>query len=554
MKNSQDPLSREAEIERGFICRTFYDRGGKTMAQLFSEAKVRGVDDSWFSDPKARLVWKAAEELFKGSDFASINLFRLSNAANSIAKRSKDPEEHEETIGKEFFDSADALVRGQDNFVSYIDLLRDSVLSRKTKEAMSNAAEALAAGEDARSVVSRLVSSAQTILKGAAPKNKVAIGTVLDEIIADYEEAHRQIVELGNVEYTPGIPLPWRKLSYAMNGMTAGVYVLAARPGVGKTSLALNFARFWLDSGLKVVFNSVDMDPKSYLKRQLSELANISQRKMQFAKSSDFAADIAKLRAEAERLKELERNENFTLFAEYDIEVLKSYCSILKDQGRLDVLVIDYLQLMRFKESLRMSTTQKTSIVSNMIHELSVELRIPVLCLSQLNRDNTKDGGREPELSDLRDSGAIEQDATAVMLLYRHDALRNKWRESDPPVQFAKDRRPSPALDSYCPIWLKLAKAREGDESAKIPFVVVQNKYAWYQGDYAADGDAKFQRVYDDWRHNPVEKVWAQNGALIRMADVRAMEAASRHRSTSLPPQAAPVPPSEEALDVEAGI
>lgn len=524
MKNETDPASREATIERGFICRTFYDRGGKTMAQLFVEAKSHGIDPSWFTDPQSRLVWKAAEELFKGSDFSSINLFKLGRTANRLAAQSKDPEDEGLSISKDFFDQSQALVRGTDDFSTYVQMLRDCALGRKTREAMAAAAEALAAGEDAQSVVSRLISSAQAVLSGAAPRSKVNISGILDEIIADYKEAYHQIVELGNREYTPGVPLPWRKLAYSLNGMTAGVYVLAARPGVGKTSFALNFARFWLDSGLKVVFNSVDMDPKSYLKRQLAEMSRISQRKMQFAKSSDFKADIAKLLAEAEKLKELERRDGFSLFAEYDLEVLKSYCSILKDQGKIDVLIIDYLQLMRFKGDLRMGTTQKATIISNMIHELSVELKIPVLCLSQLNRDNTKDGGREPEVSDLRDSGAIEQDATAVMLLYRNESLRRRWCEETPPVQFARNMQPSPSLNSYCPIWLKLGKAREGDEGVKIPFVVVQNKYAWYQADYEADGDQKFARVYDDWRHDPIEEVWAKNGALIRMADVRAIE------------------------------
>ena len=520
--------SRETETERGFICRTFYDRGGRTMSQLFVEAKAAGVDHSWFSDPASRLVWKAAEEIFSGENFAAINLFQLSKTANRLASRSKDDEEREVKIDKDFFDQSEALVRGSDDYNTYIGLLRDSALGRRAKEAMIAAAESLASGEDAQSVVSHLIVQAQTALRGSTPKSKVSIGDLADEVVHDYEEAYRQIVELGNTEYTPGVQIPWRKLAWAMNGMTAGVYILAARPGVGKTALALNFARFWTSIGLKVVFNSIDMDPKSYIRRQLVEMSRISQRKMQFAKSCDFKADIAKIREQAAILRELDVNDSFSLFKEHDIETFKAYCSILREQGKLDVIIIDYLQLMTFKGCIKMGTTQKTTFVSNLVHEMSVELGVPILCLSQLNRDNTKDGGREPELSDLRESGAIEQDATAVMLLYRDEKLRKKWRETEPPVQYARNMTPSPALNAICPVWLKLAKAREGDEGVKIPFVAMQSKYAWYLGDYEAEGDAKFARVYDDWRHDPIEQVWYQNGALIRMSDVRALEKAAR--------------------------
>lgn len=527
--SSPDNPSRDTETERGFIARTFYARGGRQMSQQFVEAKSAGIEPSWFSDPASRVVWKAAETIFKGDNFKGINLFLLQRTANNIAAKSEDDEEREVTIDKAFFDRSESLVRGTDDFSTYVQMLRDAAIGRRTKEAMTNAAEALASGEDAQSAASHLIVQIQSILKGTAPSSKVSIASLADQIVAEYEEAHHQIVELGNTEYTPGVRLPWQKLALHLNGMTDGVYILAARPGVGKTALALNFARFWTSIGLKVVFNSIDMSPKSYIKRQLVEMTRISQRKMQFAKSPNYyEQDIAKIKEEVEELKRLEASGNFALYAEHDIEQFKAYCAILKDQGKLDVLIIDYLQLMTFKGAMRMGTTQQTTIVSNLIHEMSVELGIPILCLSQLNRDNTKEGGREPELSDLRQSGAIEQDATAVMLLYRDEALRKRWRETEPPTQYARNSANLESLNAICPVWMKIAKSREGDEGVKIPFVAMQSKYAWYLGDYKASGAEKFARVYDDWRHDPIEEVWARNGALIRTADERAIEQKNR--------------------------
>lgn len=542
-------LPRDVETERGFIVRTFYTRGGNNISQQFTEAKTAGIDASWFSDPASRLIWSAAEEIFKGENFKGINLIQIQRIANRLAAQSKNEDEKSVKISSAFFENAQYLVRGYDDFGTYVRMLRDAAIGRKTREVMSVAAEELASGEDAQSVVSRLIVQSQAILKGAAPSSKVSIASLADQIVAEYEEAHRQIVELGNTEYTPGVRLPWRKLAHHLNGMTDGVYILAARPGVGKTALALNFARFWTSIGLNVVFNSIDMSPKSYIKRQLVEMSRISQRKMQFARSGDYyAQDIAKIKAEVAELKKLEASGHFALYAEHDIEKFKAYCAILKDQGKLDILIIDYLQLMTFKGAMRMGTTQQTTIVSNLIHEMSVELGIPILCLSQLNRDNTKEGGREPELSDLRQSGAIEQDATAVMLLYRDETIRNRWRDQSPPAQYNPNMVISDSLRAICPVWMKIAKSREGDEGVKIPFVAMQSKYAWYIGDYdAPDTASKFARVYDDWRHDPIEKEWEKNGALIRTADAIAIEkknrelfAAQKRQSKSASAQQAP--------------
>lgn len=525
--NDDVKISAQEANERAFVCRTFFSRGGESIDRMFVEAKGVGACADWFTSPFARLVWMAAEDAFKREQRGTVTLQKIVSYANRAAKVSKDDDERLVHISADDFMSLREFVDPEKDLEAYAKELRNGLVERRVRELMAKTAEDMVASGDAVSAVSKMIVEANGILDAKRVCKRMGIGELCDKALSDWDEAYHQRTELGNYEWCPGLPLPWRKLSFTLNGFTPDVTILAARPGVGKTSMALNFARYWLDNGFRVVFVSVDMSPLGFVKRQLSERAGISMRKLQFGKSTYYKSDREKIVEEISTLKELENHENFIGMVEHNVDSIKAACAILKDQEKIDVLIVDYLQLLSFKGAEKMSTTQKATYISNTLHSLAVELQIPVLCLSQLNRETTRDGGREPQLSDLRDSGAIEQDAANVLLLYRNDSLNKKWHGEEPPIQFAKNREATPALASYCPIWCLVAKCREGDAGTKLPFVVVQNKYSWHLGDYQAEGDEQFQRVYDDWRHNAVEQVWDENGALIKMADVRALERAN---------------------------
>lgn len=532
-------MSPQEANERAFICRTFFARGGESMDRMFVEAKGVGACVDWFTSPFARIIWMAAEKAFASEPRGTVTLQKIVAYANREAKASKDDDERIVRVSADDFLAMREFVAPEKEVDAYAKELRNGMVERRVRELFAKTAEDMVASGDAVGAVSRMVAEANTILDAKSVCKRMGIGELCDKALSDWDEAYHQRTELGNYEWCPGLPLPWRKLSFTLNGFTPDVTILAARPGVGKTSMALNFARYWLDQGLRVVFVSVDMSPLGFVKRQLSERSGISMRKLQFGKSTYYKSDRERIVSEIEALKGLEKSENFVGLVEHNVDAIKAACSILKDQGKIDVLIVDYLQLLSFRGAEKMSTTQKATYISNTLHSLAVELQIPVLCLSQLNRETTKEGGREPQLSDLRDSGAIEQDAANVLLLYRNDALNKKWHGEEPPVQFAKNKEATPALASYCPIWCLVAKCREGDAGTKLPFVVVQNKYSWHLGDYQAEGEEQFQRVYDDWRHDAIENVWDENGALIKMADVRAIERSSinaERERAGLPP------------------
>ena len=515
-------MTLNEQNELGFIYRVFFARGGRKISELYTEAKNLGTVPEWFIDPKCRLMWMAADDLFHEDDFSKVNLLAIVRRAQKIAKDQKDIELRSQTIQSSDFEGAAHYVRPDDNLATIAKELKNALLARQFKAILDSSQLELTSGEDMAELIVKHIREVQSVVNSGGCVNRLSMTQLMHKALSDWDEAYHQRTELGNYEWTPGLALPFRKMSYALNGFEPNLNILAARPGVGKTSLALNFSRFWLDIGKHVMFVSVDMSPIGFAKRTIAERSGISLRMLQFGKANNYPELREKILGEISVLEGLEKNENFTLVSEFDIDQIASTCAILKEQGKLDVLIVDYIQLLTTRQHFG-STAETVGYISHTLHHIANTLQIPVLCLSQINRDSTKDGGSKPTMSQLKDSGAIEQDAANIFLLHREDKLYTKWRESEPPLQYAKDSKYPDSVKSLCPITLIIAKSRDGD-TCELPFVVVQNKYSWHLADYEAKGDDRFSRIYDDWRHEKIEEYAAANGALIRMEDIRAME------------------------------
>lgn len=545
-------MDQTLDLERAFIARVFYRRGGVKMTELYVQASAAGISSECFSDPECRLVWKAAEEIFKTPDFENMSLFSLTEKANHLASISKQKEIASIEVTKAFFDVAMKPIDGTETLKGFCSLILNNFFRRRIRELSEVMNDSMVGGDSPQAALSVFHSRASELMGSRTCGAKISPKQEGEVALAEYRNAFHHVQELGESNYTPGIPMPWRKLSYAMNGFEPALCILAARPGVGKTSMAVNMVRFWTDNGYKVVFNSLDMSGRELIRRQISEMSRISSRKMKFGKSvkETFEADYKAMEDAVKRFADLEEKGIYRPIAEYDIDRLKAYCRILKDQGEIDVLVVDYIQQMKYDGSDRLTDVQKVTRISQMLHSITIELGIPVLALSQLNRSNDKEE-REARLSDLRGSGAIEQDASYVILLERATKVRKLWLESQTaPTQYLANPERTEILKSFMPVWVTLAKSRDGDAEEKIPFVVIQNKYAWYQADYEADDDFdKFARVWDDWRHDPIEKVWERNGALIR-SDSRFDIEATNRRIASAKTDTQP-PPPKNAVPVE---
>ena len=211
-----------------------------------------------------------------------------------------------------------------------------------------------------------------------------------------------------------GIPTGFRDLDRILLGMQRkDLILLAARPSVGKTALAVNIALNAARNDHRVAIFSLEMSKAQLAQRMLSSLSLINLKNL-ISGDIDEWEDIFQASSII-----AEKSIYIDDTAGISITELRSKCRRLKADGGLDFIMIDYLQLMT-SEGRNENRQQEISTISRNLKALAKELDVPILALSQLSRDSEK-SGRKPRLSDLRESGAIEQDADVVILLFRED-------------------------------------------------------------------------------------------------------------------------------------
>jgi len=215
-----------------------------------------------------------------------------------------------------------------------------------------------------------------------------------------------------------GCPTDFKDLDNLTNGLQkTDLIILAARPSMGKTALALNIAANAAKQNKTVLFFSLEMNAQQLAIRVLSSEAEIDQSRLRHGK-----IDTGTIHSLLTKAKDME---DMPLFIDDSSEVrafdLISKCRIFKRKhnNNLDLVVVDYLQMMKINGN---SENRAVGVAENsrMLKVLAKELQVPVLALAQLNRnvENRPTGGR-PQLSDLRDSGSIEQDADMVWFIHR---------------------------------------------------------------------------------------------------------------------------------------
>ena len=223
--------------------------------------------------------------------------------------------------------------------------------------------------------------------------------------------------------------------------------ILAARPGMGKTGFALSAAINAASRRIPVAFFSLEMANEQLVMRMMAMLGEISGQKMRDGKLSDD--ELMALAGTADQL------ENLPIYLDdtpaISILEMRAKCRRLKRQHGIQLVIVDYLQLMTLSpggmENKNANREQEVSGISRALKGLAKELNVPVIALSQLSRAvETRGGAKRPQLSDLRDSGAVEQDADIVSFIYRpeyYGILENEAGESLEGIAeiiFAKNR------------------------------------------------------------------------------------------------------------------
>jgi replicative DNA helicase len=198
----------------------------------------------------------------------------------------------------------------------------------------------------------------------------------------------------------------------------SNLMLIGARPSVGKSAYATNLVKNFCLQGKHPLFVSLEMNKKEFMNRLVSNMARVEARKLK-RKVDRTPSDWKDIMVAKDKISKFKFN--FYDKGGMSIEQLIGLCRYLKKKNELDVLVIDYLQLLTSNE-FRNQKQNQVSFISQKLKQLAMELEIPVIALSQLSRANVEHGKpREPFLSDLRDSGSLEQDANIVLMLHTDD-------------------------------------------------------------------------------------------------------------------------------------
>lgn len=301
------------------------------------------------------------------------------------------------------------------NVMEYAAIVRDKALLRRIAEVAGELTGIIQEGTDtAQAVLEVAEQKIYAIRQGRNPKGLEHISSVL---IKMFDQLNLLAASDSDI---PGLSTGLPDLDKALTGLNAAeLILLAARPGMGKTSLALNIllhaGKF---SGKTVVFFSLEMSREQLAARLIASEAFVNGKRLATGKLTEDDWDKVSFAAASLNKTNILIDDNPTL----SVADMNAKCRRVDDLG---LVVIDYLQLMQAaggkSGSAGENRQQVVSDISRALKIMSKELNVPILCLSQLSRANESRADKRPMLSDLRESGAIEQDADVVMFLYRED-------------------------------------------------------------------------------------------------------------------------------------
>ena len=340
---------------------------------------------------------------------------------------------YDESGGREYLRLVAEAVPTAANAKDYADIVRDKAVLRQLIEAGDDITEAAYAGDDsAENLVEFAESKIFRIAEGRENKNFVHIR---DALIQVYD----RLTKLSqDPEALRGTPTGYTALDNVIVGMQeADLVLIGARPGMGKTSFAMNMAtEAAIRTKKTVCVFSLEMSAEQLANRMLSSEAQIDSYKMRSGTLS--AEDWNAIAYASSRLSETE-----ILIDDTPGVTVTAMKSKLRRVKNLGLVVVDYLQLMQGDRH-NDNRVQEVGDISRGLKLLAKELAVPVICCAQLSRGPENRPDKRPMLSDLRDSGAIEQDADIVMFLYRDEYYKDETTDqSVAEVIVAKNRHGS---------------------------------------------------------------------------------------------------------------
>jgi replicative DNA helicase len=324
------------------------------------------------------------------------------------------------------------------NVRSYADIVRERSLLRQLIRAGTDIASAVYVndGQTARELVDQAEQKVFEIAEGSFRKRDgaVAVRTLLPAVIDQIDEWHN------NPDKLRGLPTGFTDFDKLTGGLRAGdLVIIAGRPSMGKTTLAVNMAEYAaVNPGSKasVAIFSMEMPSEQVITRMLASIGGVPLNSLRTGKITDD--DWVRITGATSQLSEAKIYVDET--PALNPTEIRARARRVKREHGLDLVVVDYLQLMQVPGTNENRATEIAEI-SRGLKALAKELQVPVIALSQLNRGVEQREHKRPVMSDLRESGALEQDADMILLIYREEVYdKNTTKKGIAEIDLVKHR------------------------------------------------------------------------------------------------------------------
>ncbi len=373
--------------------------------------------DDFYKDSHG-LIYQAILDLFEKHDPIDIL---------SVANRLGEKKQLEAVGGKSYLAELTTAVPNASHVLNYANIIRKKATLRKLEQAASEISEfSFAEDQDVEKLLDRAEQKLFAISQSSLKRNFIPIKNVLGDAFSRIDELHKT-----GGQGTRGIPTGYVGLDRLLSGLQkSDLIILAARPSIGKTTLALDLIRhIGIRAKVPVGIFSLEMSKEQLVDKLLAAEAQVDLWRMRTGKLSDREEDddFPRIGKAMGVLSEapifIDDSPNVSIME------IRTKARRLKMEHNLGFLVIDYLQLMD-SGGRQENRVQEISEISRALKQIARELDIPVMALSQLSRAVENRSPAIPKLADLRESGSIEQDADIVMFIYRR--VKDKTRGECP--------------------------------------------------------------------------------------------------------------------------
>lgn len=398
--------------------------GGMLLSQEACAEVFESVKGSDFYAPKHELIFEAVATLFgRGEPIDVITVTdELMKQGNLVKAGSAD-----------YLHTLTSIVPTAANAAFYAKIVQEKATLRRLVEVGTKIAQLGYANEgDVEDLVNEAQERVYQVGGASVTEDYVGLSTSIEAAINEIESAQKRGGDM------VGVPTGFIELDDLTHGFHPGqLIIVAARPAVGKSTIALDFARHAAVKANKpTIFFSLEMGRAEIAMRLLSAESNIYLQNMRKGTIGDNEwARLAQVRGQINDAPlYIDDSPNLTL-----VEI-RAKCRRLAQRVGLKMVVIDYIQLMTSGKKVE-SRQQEVSEFSRALKLLAKELQVPVIALSQLNRQAEQTKDKKPEISHLRESGSLEQDADVVILLHREGiGERDHPRAGEADIILAKQR------------------------------------------------------------------------------------------------------------------